>query len=47
MSLLADEMNAYVEKSQGIYKNVHRINKWVQQIDRYKINTQKLIAFLY
>lgn len=37
----------YVEDPKESTKKSPRTNKWAQQIKGYKINTQKLIAFLY
>ena len=47
MSLFADDMILYIEKSKDTIRKLLEVINEFSKVTGYKINTQKLLAFLY
>uniref|UniRef100_A0A8C7AGR9 Reverse transcriptase domain-containing protein n=1 Tax=Neovison vison TaxID=452646 RepID=A0A8C7AGR9_NEOVI len=47
MSLFADNMTLYTENPKGSTKNLLELINEFNKVAAYKLNTQKLVVFLY
>ena len=47
LSLYADDMIPYKENLNDFTQNLHELINKFNKVEGYKINTQKLVAFLY
>ena len=47
MSLFADDITLYTENPKDATKKTISTDKWISEVAGYKINIQKLVAFIY